>query len=108
KPEPAAQTQPASTVQPPVQHPIEGDADASKPLPNLASSDSEVQDSLVGALGRSLEQVLVTKDIVRHTVVTIDNLPRKKVAIQLRPLKPASGGLAVAPGREPALCPHHG
>jgi hypothetical protein len=90
KPEPAAQTQPAPSVQPPVQHPIDQDA-AEKPLPNLASSDAEVQESLVGALGRSLEQVLVPKDIVRHTVVTIDNLPRKKVAIQLRPFKPASG-----------------
>lgn len=106
KPEPAAQTQPAPTVQPPVQqHPIDQDAAAAKPLPNLASSDAEVQDSLVGALGRSLEQVLVPKDIVRHTVVTIDNLPRKKVAIQLRPLKPAGGELAVAPGGEPTLSP---
>lgn len=108
KPEPAAQTQPAPTVQPPVQHPIDQDAEAAKPLPNLASSDAEVQDSLVGALGRSLEQVLVPKDIVRHTVVTIDNLPRKKVAIQLRPLKPASGELAVAPGGEPTLSPANG
>lgn len=104
KPQPAAQTQPAPSVAPPVQHPIEQDA-AAKPLPNLPSSDSEVQDSLVGALGRSLEQVLVPKDIVRHTVVTIDNLPRKKVAIQLRPLKPASGELTVAPGGEPTLSP---
>ncbi|HEY7642534.1 MAG TPA: DUF3014 domain-containing protein [Steroidobacteraceae bacterium] len=104
KPEPAAQTQPAPSVAPPVQHPIE-QADADKPLPELNSSDSAVQDSLVGALGRSLEQVLVPKDIVRHAVVTIDNLPRKKVAIQLRPLKPASGELAVAPGGEPTLSP---
>ena len=107
KPEPAAQTQPAPSVQPPVQHPIDQDA-AEKPLPNLASSDAEVQESLVGALGRSLEQVLVPKDIVRHTVVTIDNLPRKKVAIQLRPLKPASGELTVTPGGEPTLSPDNG
>jgi hypothetical protein len=107
KPEPAAQTQPAPSVQPPVQHPIDQDA-AEKPLPNLASSDAEVQESLVGALGRSLEQVLVPKDIVRHTVVTIDNLPRKKVAIQLRPLKPAGGVLTVTPGGEPTLSPDNG
>lgn len=104
-PEPAAQTQPSPSVAPPVQHPIGDDADAAKPLPELANSDAEVQDSLVGALGRSLEQVLVPKDIVRHTVVTIDNLPRKKVAIQLRPVKPASGELVVAPGGEPTLSP---
>jgi Protein of unknown function (DUF3014) len=103
KPEPAAQTQPASSVAPPVQHPIGQDADVAKPLPELANSDREVQDSLVGALGRSLEQVLVPKDIVRHAVVTIDNLPRKKVAIQLRPIKPVGGELVVAAGGEPTL-----
>jgi hypothetical protein len=106
KPEPAAQTQPAPTVAPPV-NPIDQDAQAAKPLPDLASSDREVQDSLAGALGRSLEQVLVPKDIVRNVVVTIDNLPRKKVAIQMRPLKPASGELVVAPGGEPTLSPNN-
>ena len=101
---PAAQTQAPPSVAPPVQHPIEDVAD-DKPLPALAESDSQVQDSLVGALGRSLEQVLVPKDIVRHVVVTVDNLPRKKVAIQLRPIQPTGGELAVAPGGEPTLSP---
>jgi hypothetical protein len=104
RPEPAAQVQPAPTVAPPV-NPIDPDAQAAKPLPDLASSDAEVQESLVAAVGRSLEQVLVPKDIVRNVVVTIDNLPRKKVAIQMRPLKPASGELVVAPGGEPTLSP---
>ena len=103
EPAPVAQTAPPA-VEPPVQHPIE-DVAPEKPLPALADSDGEVQDSLAGALGRSLEQVLVPQDIVRHLVVTIDNLPRKKVAIQLRPLKPASGELTVAPGGEPTLSP---
>jgi hypothetical protein len=106
KPEPAAQVQPAQTVAPPV-NPIDQDAQSAKPLPDLASSDPEVQESLVGALGRSLEQVLVPKDIVRNVVVTIDNLPRKKVAIQMRPLKPAGGELVVAPGGEPTLSPEN-
>lgn len=101
---PVAQTQAPPSVETPVQHPIEDVAD-DKPLPALADSDGEVQDSLAGLFGRSLEQVLVPKDIVRHFVVTIDNLPRKKVAIQLRPVKPASGELVVAPGGEPTLSP---
>jgi Protein of unknown function (DUF3014) len=104
KPEPAAQVQPAPTVAPPV-NPIDQDAQAAKPLPDLASSDADVHESLAGALGRSLEQVLVPKDIVRNVVVTIDNLPRKKVAIQMRPLKPTSGELVVAAGGEPTLSP---
>jgi hypothetical protein len=103
-PAPAAQTQAPASVEPPVQHPIEQVTDDS-PLPALAQSDSQVQDSLAGALGRSIEQVLVPKDIVRHAVVTIDNLPRKKVAIQLRPIQPIGGELAVAAGGEPTLSP---
>jgi hypothetical protein len=104
RPEPAAQVQPAPTVAPPV-NPIDQDSQAAKPLPDLASSDADVQESLLGALGRPLEQVLVPKDIVRNVVVTIDNLPRKKVAIQMRPLKPTAGELVVAPGGEPTLSP---
>jgi DUF3014 family protein len=99
---PVAQTQAPPAVEPPVQHPIEDVAD-DKPLPALAESDAQVQDSLIGALGRSIEQVLVPKDIVRHFVVTVDNLPRKKAAVQLWPVKPIGGELAVAPGGEPTL-----
>lgn len=104
EPAPAAQTAP-QVVEPPVQHPINEDVSQDKPLPALADSDRDVQDSLAGALGRSLEQVLVPQDIVRHVVVTVDNLPRKKVAIQLRPIKPTGGELLVAPGGEPTLSP---
>jgi Protein of unknown function (DUF3014) len=103
-PAPAAQTQAPSAVEPLVQHPIEQVPDE-KPLPALEQSDSAVQDSLVGALGRSIEQVLVPKDIVRHFVVTVDNLPRKKAAVQLWPVKPVGGELTVAPGGEPTLSP---
>ncbi len=104
EPAPVAQTQ-APAVAPPVQHPIDQDAAGEKPLPPLAESDSEVQDSLMGALGRSIEQVLVPKDIIRHVVVTVDNLPRKKTAVQLWPVKPVGGELSVAPGGEPTLSP---
>ena len=99
---PVAQTQTPVAVEPPVQHPIEQVPD-DKPLPALSDSDNEVQDSLVGALGRSVEQVLVPKGIVRNFVVTIDNLPRKKAAVQLWPVKPVGGELTVAPGGEPTL-----
>jgi hypothetical protein len=47
----------------------------------------------------------VPKDIVRHFVVTVDNLPRKKAAVQLWPVKPVGGELTVAPGGEPTLSP---
>lgn len=105
QPEPAAQTQAPPNVEPPVQHPIGEDANAAKPLPPLAESDSDVQESLSGVFGRSLEQVLVPKDIVRHTVVTIDNLPRRKTAVQLWPVKPVTGELTISDAGEPTLSP---
>jgi hypothetical protein len=39
----------------------------------------------------SVKQMLVPQDIVRRIVVTIDNLPRQKVAVEKRPLKPVPG-----------------
>jgi Protein of unknown function (DUF3014) len=93
--EPAAQTQtaPASET-PPVHHPIE-DAAPDQPLPALADSDAPVQESLAGVFGRNLDPFLVTQNIVRHVVVTVDNLPRKKTAVNLWPVKPMTGELAI-------------
>jgi hypothetical protein len=49
-------------------------------------------DSLAGVIGRDpVEQFLVPQNIVRHIVVTVDNLPRKKLAVDLRPVKPTGG-----------------
>jgi hypothetical protein len=39
----------------------------------------------------------VPQNIVRHIVVTIDNLPRKKLAVDLRPVKPTAGQTSVSP-----------
>ena len=52
---------------------------------------------MVGVLGaKPVEQFLVQENIVRHIVVTIDNLPRKKVAVDLRPVKPTPGETAIS------------
>jgi hypothetical protein len=61
----------------------------------LAESDSQVHESLGGVFGRSLEPFLVSQNIVRHLVVTVDNLPRKKTAVNLWPVKPMTGELAI-------------
>src|ERR1700680_1320629 len=53
--------------------------------------------ALAGVLGKTpVEQFLVPQSIVRHIVVTVDNLPRNKVAVDLRPVKPTAGQTAVA------------
>ena len=75
-----------------IQHPVpSGGADAGV-LPQLNQSDQLVRDSLAGLLGqKSVEQFLVPENVIRHIVVTVDNLPRKKVAVDLRPMKPTPG-----------------
>jgi hypothetical protein len=86
-----APEQPASAV-PPIHNPINDEAPVgSEPLPLLADSDAPLQQSLSGLFGRSLSNFLVPKSIIRHFVVTIDNLPRKKTAVQMWPVKPTPG-----------------
>jgi Protein of unknown function (DUF3014) len=80
-----------------IQHPIPGQGTDNAALPTLNQSDTAVKDSIVGVLGsKPVEQFLVQENIVRHLVVTIDNLPRKKVAVDLRPVKPTPGATAIA------------
>ena len=94
---PAAAPPPVST-EPQISHPIAADnAAASAALPALNDSDQVVHDSLAGVLGRHpVEQFLVPQNIVRHLVATVDNLPRRKVAVDLRPVKPTPGQTATA------------
>ncbi len=39
----------------------------------------------------AVKEYLLPENIVRHMVVTIDNLPRQKVAVQKRPTGPVAG-----------------
>lgn len=90
-----ALTQPDSTLpsaEPPIQNPVD-ETPPPEPLPTLADSDPSMQETLSGLFGRVLDPFLVPKNIIRHTVVTIDNLPRKKTAPQMWPVKPLGGEL---------------
>jgi hypothetical protein len=80
-----------------IQHPIPSGGADSAALPPLNQSDQVVRDSMAGLLGpKSVEQFLVPENIVRHIVVTVDNLPRKKVAVDLRPIKATPGETVVS------------
>ena len=94
---PAVAPPPVST-EPQISHPLATDnAAASAALPALNDSDQIVHDSLAGVLGRHpVEQFLVSQNIVRHLVATVDNLPRRKLAVELRPVKPTPGQTATA------------
>jgi len=75
-------------------HPIASAPD--KPLPKLAESDAEMGSALSGVFGKGpIDQMLVPEMVIRHIVVTVDNLPRNKVAEQMRPLKSLGGETVV-------------
>jgi hypothetical protein len=94
-PEPAAQSEPApAPSEPAIKNPIEDEGPAARPLPALADSDPAVKESLAGVFGRSLEPYLVPESVLRRFVVTVDNLPRKKTAVQMWPLRPTAGNFA--------------
>ena len=66
-------------------------------MPPLKESDPQVRQALIDVFGaRAISQFLVPESVVRHVVVTVDNLPRKKVAIELRPIKPTPGATDIA------------
>ncbi len=88
----------AANTPPAIQHPIPQPAAQapSPPLPALDKSDPLVRDSLIGIMGKpAVARFLVPQSIIRHVVVTVDNLPRKKLAAELRPIQPTPGGTIV-------------
>src|ERR1700722_11822727 len=99
-PTPIAAQQPAppEPAEPAIQHPLpEAPANApAAPLPALADSDPALIDALSQVAGTAtVKEYLLPENIVRHMVVTIDNLPRQKVAVQKRPTGPVGGSFVV-------------
>jgi hypothetical protein len=67
-----------------------------EPLPALDESDPALVESLAGVTDQEwISQSLVAQDVARKIVVTVDNLPRQKVAQQLRPIRPVPGRFLV-------------
>jgi hypothetical protein len=84
-----------ASAEPGIAHPLPqgaGNAAAAAPLPELADSDVPLRDAL-GQISSAdaVKDFLVPQDLIRKIVVTIDNLPRQKVAVEKRPVNPASG-----------------
>jgi hypothetical protein len=91
-------TPPPASTEPQVANPIPAEnTPGAAALPALNDSDSLVRDSIAGVLGRTpVDRFLVPQNIVRHIVATVDNLPRRKVAVELRPVGPTPGTTAIA------------
>jgi hypothetical protein len=93
---------PAPPAEPAIQHPVPPAAGAGSkgPLPSLGDSDPAIRDALGEVAGsNAVAQYLVPDSIIRHIVVTIDNLPRQKVPVDKRPIV-AVAGTFVALGDE--------
>lgn len=88
---PAVETpaaEPTETIENPIGPVEKEDAPA---LPPLAESDETAVNTLAGLVGpERVGDWFSTDDLVRRFVVTVDNLPREKLALRLRPLKPVA------------------
>ena len=85
---------PAEPAEAAIQHPVPEDraAAAATPLPPLADSDAAMADALGQLAGASaVKDYLLPESIIRHIVVTVDNLPRQKAAVQKRPTGTVAG-----------------
>lgn len=96
--------QPEAAAPPPearIEHPVPASPEgAATALPDLNDSDKAITDALGDAAsGQTLAQYLVPESVIRHIVVTVDNLPRQKITVDKRPVTPASGAF-VADGDE--------
>jgi hypothetical protein len=91
----AAPELPPAPDEPGIQHPLPA-AENQEALPSLDESDPAVRNALESLMGKvPVERFLVTDDLVRHIVVTIDNLPNELVAMRVRPIKPPPGSFEV-------------
>jgi hypothetical protein len=80
---PPAREAPAETA---IEHPVpNAQSTDSAPLPALGDSDPAIRDALTAALGKDAMRYLLPESLVRHIVVTVDNLPREKASAAKRP-----------------------
>jgi hypothetical protein len=86
----------APAASPAIQNPVPATAASAQSLPSLETSDQSMHDSLGELIGRkSVDALFKSELFIRHFVVTIDNLSRKRAAIELRPTKPVPGTFAI-------------
>lgn len=90
----AVQPPPAPPAEPAIEHPVPSSA-AAGPLPSLNDSDPSMKDAIGGLVGANSMQYLVADNIIRHLVVTIDNLPRQKAPAAKRPTVALAGQFQV-------------
>lgn len=82
---------PAKPPEPVIRHPIR-ETPSEKALPTLENSDDTLVEALTGFFGKKpVQEFFDIKEVVRRFVVTVDNLPRKKLPLRYRLFKPVAG-----------------
>ncbi|MBA4286310.1 MAG: DUF3014 domain-containing protein [Xanthomonadaceae bacterium] len=94
---PVVETPPeVPTPAPAPEYPVPPPAPGAAALPGIDDSDAAFRSALLGLPGAGpLEAWLIPDLLIRRIVVTLDNLPRDRVALKLRPLQPATGEFLV-------------
>lgn len=91
-PPPVAEPPPPPVAEPRIKHPIAETPASDEPLPTLENSDDALFETLTGFFGKkSVLEFFEVKELARRFVVTVDNLPRKKVPLRYRLFKPVAG-----------------
>jgi hypothetical protein len=92
-PPPVVTAPPAPEAEPAIAHPLPAAAaDSGAALPALQDSDPvflAAIEQLPG--GDALRALLQPETMIRHIVATVDNLPRPRLAVDLRPVRPTPG-----------------
>lgn len=85
-------------TEPEIRHPIQPPATpGEKPLPPLGESDAALAQVLTDFFGvKRVAEFFDLKDIARRFVVTVDNLPRRKVPMRYRLFRPVAGEFLTA------------
>ena len=85
--------------EPAIEHPVPpppAQGASQPPLPALNDSDASIRTALTTVPGSAaLEKFVVPQNLIRHVVATVDNLPRKKVAVEVRPITATPGEFTV-------------
>jgi hypothetical protein len=95
KPQPRVEE--TKPVEPEIRHPLQPESTGSKPLPALAESDATVNDAFAQFIDKdSLKRYFNLDSLIRRVIVTVDNLPRKKIPQMYTLAKPVEGKFQVA------------
>ncbi len=91
-PPPLVSAPPAPETEPVIAHPLPASVDAGAALPALKDSDPAFLAAIVQLPGGdALRALLQPETLIRHIVATVDNLPRPRLAVELRPVRSTPG-----------------